>query len=157
MTDQPPLNGTRQEWFDFCLDNPDNSACDDVDNYYEYRIDIVPNAVFLGFFCASWLGYAVTYAITRRGLAFNVAMMLGTLCEIIGYAGRVMSWENQWDENGFLVQICCLTIAPAFLAAGVYLCLRRIVYAFGKENSLIGPEWYTRIVSLAPFSFTGEV
>jgi hypothetical protein len=38
-----------------------------------------------------------------------------------------------------------LTIAPAFMAAGVYLCLRRVVYAFGKENSRISPETYTRL------------
>ena len=52
------------------------------------------------------------------------------------------------DENYFLVQICTLTIGPAFLAAGVYLCLRRIVYVFGPENSRLRPEFYTRIVSI---------
>lgn len=30
------------------------------------------------------------------------------------------------------------------MAAGIYLCLRRIVYAFGKENSRVAPETYTR-------------
>jgi hypothetical protein len=29
----------------------------------------------------------------------------------------------------------------------VYLCLRRIVSAFGPENSRLPPEYYTRIVS----------
>jgi hypothetical protein len=58
-----------------------------------------------------------------------------------------LSWQNRWSENGFLVQICCLTIGPAFMAAGVYLCLRRIVSAFGPENSRLPPEYYTRIVS----------
>jgi hypothetical protein len=43
------------------------------------------------------------------------------------------------------MQICCLTIAPAFVAGGIYLCLRRIVYAFGPANSRITPEAYTRI------------
>lgn len=48
------------------------------------------------------------------------------------------------------MQIVCLTIAPAFMAGGIYLCLRRIVYAFGPENSRIRPESYTRIVSRRP-------
>ncbi len=30
------------------------------------------------------------------------------------------------------------------MAGGIYLCLRNIVYAFGKENSRIKPETYTR-------------
>ncbi|KAI0883984.1 RTA-like protein [Annulohypoxylon maeteangense] len=72
-------------------------------------------------------------------------MVLGLLSEIIGYAGRIISWQNQWSENGFLMQICCLTIGPAFLAAGIYLCIRRIVFAFGPENSRIPPKFYTRI------------
>lgn len=74
-------------------------------------------------------------------------MLCGVILEVIGYAGRIMSWENQWKEQGFLMQIICLTIAPAFMAGGIYLCLRRIVYAFGPENSRISPEAYTRIVS----------
>lgn len=43
------------------------------------------------------------------------------------------------------MQIVCLTIAPAFLAAGIYLCLSRIVLTFGPENSRIKPLSYPRI------------
>ena len=75
-------------------------------------------------------------------------MTAGTALELIGYIGRVKSNKNQWEESGFLMQIVCLTIAPAFMAGGIYLCLRRIVYAFGPENSRIKPESYTRIVRL---------
>lgn len=80
-------------------------------------------------------------------------MVAGVILEVIGYAGRIMSWKNQWEENGFLIQIVCLTIAPAFMAGGLYLCLRRIVYAFGPENSRIRPESYTRFVSFFPIDY----
>jgi hypothetical protein len=43
------------------------------------------------------------------------------------------------------MQIVCLTIAPAFLAAGIYLCLSRIVVTFGAQNSRIKPKDYPRI------------
>ena len=43
------------------------------------------------------------------------------------------------------MQIVCLTIAPAFLAAGIYLTLSRIVITFGPENSHIKPLSYPRI------------
>ncbi|KAL8767796.1 MAG: hypothetical protein Q9209_005790 [Squamulea sp. 1 TL-2023] len=42
------------------------------------------------------------------------------------------------------MQICCLTIAPAFLAADIYLTLSRIVVTFGPENSRIKPLSYPR-------------
>lgn len=133
-----------------CAENPHLTVCEDVPSYYGYRLSLPANATFLAFFGVFLIAYIAIYAATRRGLGFTVAMTFGIICEVLGYAGRVMSWENQWTENGFLMQICCLTIAPAFMAAGIYLCLRRIVYTFGPENSRIPPEFYTRIVSLPP-------
>ena len=44
-----------------------------------------------------------------------------------------------------MLQICCLTFAPAFLAAGIYFNLSRIVVVFGTQNSRIPPQWYPRI------------
>lgn len=131
----------------FCRDNPKSPLCNDVPGFYEYRIDLAPNAAFLGIFGASLVAYTLILIVTRRGVAFNVAVILGLICEVLGYLGRILSWHNPWDENGFMIQICCLTIGPAFMAAGCYLCLRRIVSAFGPENSRLPPEYYTRIVS----------
>jgi hypothetical protein len=48
-------------------------------------------------------------------------------------------------QNPFLIQIICLTIAPAFLAAGIYLCLSRIVITVGPEHSRIKPLSYPKI------------
>lgn len=147
---------TNQTWIDqgglfyYCFQNPKSQYCKDVPGYYQYTIDLAPNAVFLAIFTSSLIGFVITWIITRRGTAFNVALILGLICEVIGYAGRILSWQNRWSENGFLVQICCLTIGPAFMAAGIYLCLRRIVSAFGPENSRLPPEYYTRIVSWHP-------
>ncbi|KAM0275800.1 hypothetical protein ACHAQH_007381 [Verticillium albo-atrum] len=138
-------NWSERGWFQWCSSNNDNPACEGMSSYYQYRLSIGANATMLGLFSLSALAYITTYAVTRRGLSFFIAMILGVSCEVLGYAGRVMGWQNPWSETGFLMQICCLTIGPAFLAAGVYLCLRRIVYAFGLQNSRIKPEWYTRI------------
>ncbi|KAL8728384.1 MAG: hypothetical protein Q9166_005428 [cf. Caloplaca sp. 2 TL-2023] len=71
-------------------------------------------------------------------------MVSGCILEVLGYIGRVMSYYNPFNENGFLMQICCLTIGPAFLAAGIYLTLSRIVVTFGPENSRIKPLSYPR-------------
>ncbi|KAF5003613.1 hypothetical protein FDECE_9846 [Fusarium decemcellulare] len=148
-TNAPDLNN--QTWVDdgglftWCFENPKSDICDDVSSYYQYRLDLAPNAAFLAIFGASLIGFVVVWAITRKGMAFNIALILGLICEVLGYVGRILSWQNPWSENGFLVQICCLTIGPAFMAAGIYLCLRRIVSAFGPENSRLPPEYYTRI------------
>lgn len=159
----------RLEWFWFCGYKPDSPACVDMPSFFgsvailpmtnptlltlpRYRINLAANVAFVSIFSLSALLYILTYAFTRRGLSFFVAMLLGVLCEVFGYAGRIIAYENQWIDKGFLMQICCLTIGPAFLAAGIYLSLRKIVYAFGAENSRIRPEWYTRIVRPLPLS-----
>ncbi|KAF9772942.1 hypothetical protein IL306_009329 [Fusarium sp. DS 682] len=145
----------------FCFKNPKAEDCEDDLGYYLYDINLAPNAAFLAIFTVSLIGIIVIWVITRRGTAFNVAMMLGLLCEIIGYAGRIVNWHNRFDLTAFITQICCLTIGPAFMAAGIYLCLRRIVTAFGPENSRLPPEYYTRffipcdIVSLFLQAFGG--
>ncbi|KAF3012761.1 hypothetical protein E8E14_002331 [Neopestalotiopsis sp. 37M] len=138
----------RQQIFENCKDYIDiyPDICNYDDSFYGYRLWIVPNALFLGLFSLSFLGFAGVFILTRfRNVGFSVAMLLGVLGEILGYVGRVLSWEDQWSQNGFLIQICCLTIAPAFLAAGIYFCLRNIVVAFGAQNSRIKPTWYPRI------------
>jgi hypothetical protein len=128
-------------------------TCAITSSYYYYRVSLPANAVFLALFSISLIGFVGTYALTRRGFAFTFAMISGVTLEIVGYVGRIQSWQNQWQQEGFLMQIVCLTIAPAFMAGGIYLCLRRIVYAFGPENSRIAPESYTRIVSHYPTVF----
>ncbi|MCJ1358294.1 MAG: hypothetical protein MMC33_008293 [Icmadophila ericetorum] len=72
-------------------------------------------------------------------------MVSGCALEIIGYAGRIIGYQNPFSQNAFLIQIVCLTIAPSFLAAGLYLTLSRIVTTFGPENSRIKPLSYPRI------------
>lgn len=129
----------------FCIQP--GADCPIASSYYFYRVNLAANVVFIIIFGLSLIGFLVTYGITRRATAFTFAMVAGIVLEVVGYAGRIMSWQNQWEQNGFLIQIVCLTIAPAFMAGGLYLCLRRIVYAFGPENSRIKPETYTRLVS----------
>ena len=134
----------------FCLNNPNLAICQEIPSYYYYRINIAANAIFIVIFSISLIGCLATYIATRRGLGFTIAMTFGLIAEILGYSARIMSWENQWSETPFFMQICCLAFAPAFMAAGVYLCLRRIVCTFGAENSRIPPQWYTRVVCLCP-------
>lgn len=123
-------------------------TCSIDSSYYFYRVSLSANVAFLVLFSISLIGFVATYAFTRRAFAFTFAMTSGVILEVIGYVGRIQSHQNQWKQDGFLMQIVCLTIAPAFMAGGLYLCLRRIVYAFGPENSRIAPESYTRIVRL---------
>jgi len=51
--------------------------------------------------------------------------------------------NNPFDQVGFEMQICCLTLAPAFNSAAIYLTLKHITLCFGPEAARIRPKFYT--------------
>ncbi|KAF2138952.1 uncharacterized protein K452DRAFT_337768 [Aplosporella prunicola CBS 121167] len=121
------------------------ATCPLSDSYWAYRPSLGANAAFAAIFGLSLLLFLVQGVVSKRFLGFTIAMVSGDILEVLGYAGRLMSWSNPFGENGFLMQIVCLTIAPAFMAAGIYFCLSRIVATFGASNSRIPPLAYPRI------------
>ncbi|PGH12225.1 hypothetical protein AJ79_04405 [Helicocarpus griseus UAMH5409] len=119
--------------------------CDIKDSYYGYRPSLPANIALTAVFGVSFLLYVPQSFSSRRFLGFSIAMILGTACEAIGYVGRILMWNNPWKQVPFMIQICCLTIGPAFLAAAIYFCLSRIVTTFGRDNSRLPAAWYPRI------------
>ncbi|KAF2197993.1 putative RTA1 domain protein [Delitschia confertaspora ATCC 74209] len=114
-------------------------------SYWGYRPSLAANSLFLAIFALSTLLFIGQGILSRRFIGFTIAMVSGCALEVIGYIGRVMSYHNPFGENPFLIQIICLTIAPAFLAAGIYFSLSRIVTTFGSSNSRISAKSYPRI------------
>ncbi|KAK8230495.1 sphingoid long-chain base transporter RSB1 [Phyllosticta capitalensis] len=142
--DDPSSNGTYQQVQDY-RDNCTLSTCPLSDSFWAYRPSLPANSFFLALFACSTIVFLCQGIFSRRFLGFTIAMVSGDLLEVLGYVGRIMSYYNPFSEDGFLMQIVCLTIAPAFMAAGIYLCLSRIVSTFGAENSRLKPLSYPRI------------
>ena len=125
-------------------------TCPILSSFYNYRIDLAPNVAFLTLFSIVVPWFAGVWIYTKRGCWFAIAMLLGLAAEIIGYAGRIISYNNQWSQNGFLIMAICLTLGPTFFSAAIYLCLAQIVIVYGPENSRLAPSMYTKIVSTHP-------
>jgi hypothetical protein len=77
--------------------------------------------------------------------AFAIVVAIGCGLESIGYGGRLMMNKNPWSSDGFKMQVCCLILAPSFLAAGYYLTIKTVVNHLGRESSKLAPRWYTWI------------
>ncbi|KAF1931828.1 uncharacterized protein M421DRAFT_406130 [Didymella exigua CBS 183.55] len=101
-----------QEYRQYCT----HDTCPLSAYYWGYRPPLGANRTFLILFRLSTLAYAGQGFLNKAWLGFTIAMGCGCALEVIGYVGR---------------------IAPAFLAAGIYLYLFRIVSTFGTENSHI--------------------
>lgn len=122
--------------------------CGVEDSFWGYRPSHSANIAFAVLFGVSMLVFLAQGIMNKKWWGFTFAMVVGCALEVAGYIGRAKAYDLLWDEDFFLIQIVCLTVAPAFLAAGIYLCLSRIVTTYGSENSRIKPRSYPLIFIL---------
>ncbi|PPQ84907.1 hypothetical protein CVT25_004575 [Psilocybe cyanescens] len=65
------------------------------------------------------------------------------LIEIIGWAGRLWSSWNPFNDAPFQMQICCTIIGPTPLLAASFIILGNIIKKLGPGYSRLTPKWYT--------------
>ncbi|KAF2200288.1 RTA1-domain-containing protein [Delitschia confertaspora ATCC 74209] len=118
--------------------------CHVENTLYGYYPSVGANGFFAAFFCLCLL-VQIGFGIRYRTWTYMIALSLGCFGELLGYIGRLMLYNNPFNDNGFIIQICCLIISPAFVSGGIYLTLKHIVLSFGEEWSRLRPSWYTAI------------
>ncbi|KAG5994920.1 hypothetical protein E4U54_003001 [Claviceps lovelessii] len=121
--------------------NCDLNTCPVELSLYTYRPSLAANATFLALFVLiglvhGYLGYR------WRSWGFMVGMLLGCMSEVIGYAGRIMLYNNPFSFAGFMIQIVCLTIAPVFYTASIYVTLSKTILDFAPELSRFNPIFF---------------
>ncbi|KAI5294646.1 hypothetical protein KEM52_003530 [Ascosphaera acerosa] len=115
------------------IDGCTKELCPIEDTIYGYQPSLGANGTFLALFAFSGVLQAAEGLYFRKtgGLySYSLPIVLGCITEVLGYIGRVMQWYDPFNVNGFYMQICCLTIGPAFLTAGIYFCLADIIETF---------------------------
>ncbi|KAL4738373.1 putative RTA1 domain protein [Aspergillus similis] len=79
---------------------------------------------------------------------FFIPFVIGGIFEIIGYIGRAISSKQtpNWTLGPYIVQTLFLLLAPALLAASVYMLLGRIIVLLRAEShALLRRKWLTKI------------
>ncbi|KAF3403580.1 Sphingoid long-chain base transporter RSB1 [Penicillium rolfsii] len=123
------------------------ATCDMSRALYQYIPSLGANVFFLVWFGCVMI-FSCVVCLKSKNWFFAIAMICGSLCEIVGYIGRVISHENPFRLTPFLIQICCLTMGPAYFSAAIYYCLSKIVIIFGPEYSRLRPSYYTILFCL---------
>lgn len=132
------------------MDHCTVDTCPASESIYGYAPGLPENAFFAGLFALLAIAHAVQGS-RHKTWSFLIAMVLGCASEAVGHGGRIMLHFDPFDMAGFNIQICLLTMAPAFLAAGIYLCLKHLVLTFGEGLSRIKPMYYTWIFITCDF------
>ncbi|KAM0273378.1 hypothetical protein ACHAPA_001531 [Fusarium lateritium] len=126
----------------FGSDSPCNLDNCPIDwSLYGYRPSLAANIVFVVLF--SLIGFVHTYLGFRwKSWGFMTGMLLGCISEIVGYVGRIMMYYNPFSFNAFMIQIVCLTVAPVFYTASIYVTLSKTINFLDPTLSRFKPSLF---------------
>jgi hypothetical protein len=117
-------------------------TCDLSLGQLEYLPSIWGNAIFIGVF-GLFLPVQIFLGIKHKTWGFMVGLFLGTALEIVGYVSRILLHYSIFNKDDFILYLIFLTIAPAFISAGIYICLSRIIMLYAPNLSRFKPRTYT--------------
>lgn len=117
---------------------------EDNDNFYGTRLTLGGNVLFTVLFVLLFL-YQTGMMIWSRHIYFGVCMFCGVGLEFAGYLARALASDDLLNEDLFLCQIICLTIAPAFIMGGIYYLLAQFLVVYGRKYALLKPMWFSYI------------
>lgn len=88
------------------------SVCPVELSVYGYRPSLPLSAILIALYSVCGLvqlGLAWRY----KTWGFCAAMVLGCIDEIIGWVGRILMYQNPWNNGGFIMQIGELNFFPS--------------------------------------------
>ncbi|KAK9469205.1 RTA1 like protein-domain-containing protein [Lipomyces arxii] len=103
-----------------------------------------PNLAALIIFAIAWIMHTGLGWIYRK-FWFMGCMFITMGLETAGYIGRYIAHTDPYNKTTFLLQIVCLTFAPAFFMAGIYYLLGEIVVVWGVRHSRVSPWTYSKV------------
>ncbi|KAG7291967.1 hypothetical protein NEMBOFW57_001996 [Staphylotrichum longicolle] len=126
------------------------NTCPLSEGIITYQPNIAGNAFF-----AALLGVLlllqVGLGIRHKTWSYLVAMVFGLMLEVVGYVGRIQLHGDPFNFNFFIEYLVCLTIAPAFLTAAIYITFARVVYSCDETLSWIRPKRISAIFMTSDF------
>ncbi|KAK7188444.1 hypothetical protein DPSP01_004638 [Paraphaeosphaeria sporulosa] len=108
---------------------------------FTYQPSIAANSALLAIFGVLLLVHAAQ-GIKYRAWGYMGCMVAGCVLQIIGYGGRIMLHGNPFDFNAFLMQIICITVAPVFYCAAVYVLLAQMMTTLDPSLSRLSPKLF---------------
>jgi hypothetical protein len=122
------------------------STCSLTLSHFDYRPSLGGNAFVASLFALIIL-MNIYLGFRHKTWGYMACVSLGLTGEFIGYIARILLYSNPFPptDNNFLITMICLTMSPALLAAGIYLCLSRIIVVYGSHFSRFKPRTYTMI------------
>lgn len=112
------------------------------ENLFQMELNSAANIIYLVIFAFVFI-FNLVMVIKSRYHWYNITFIIGYGLEFAGFLGRVLALSDNTNMNYYLLQIVCLTIAPAFIMGGVYFIFAQMVVLHGRQYSVLKPLWYS--------------
>ncbi|TGO82808.1 hypothetical protein BPOR_0754g00030 [Botrytis porri] len=104
-----------------------------------YQPTLFGNVFYLGIFAALLIIHIIQLC-RWKAWSFSCCMFTGLVLEIIGYLGRVQMHYDPFASDPFLIYLICVTIAPVFFTASIYMTYSRVIVHYGPHLSRFSPK-----------------
>ncbi|CAH0054937.1 unnamed protein product [Clonostachys solani] len=125
--------------------NPD--YVDAVWSFYRFVPSTAANTVFIVLFGLATILHF--FQMLRTKTWYLTALVAGGVAELIGYIGRLMNALQKpgcWTLGPYIMQNVLILIAPALMAASIYMILGRIILLTeGERFALVKRRWLTKL------------
>ncbi|KAL4758241.1 RTA1 domain-containing protein [Aspergillus foveolatus] len=114
--------------------------------FYYYTPSAAAGGIFAGLFGVCTILHL--YQLLRTRTWFMIPFAIGGALETVGYIGRILSSAEapNFTKGPYVMQSALILIAPAFLAASIYMTLGRIIAMLDAERcSIIPLRFLTKI------------
>ncbi|SCV58343.1 related to RTM1 protein [Fusarium fujikuroi] len=116
-------------------------------SFYRFEPSTAAAVIFVILFSVTT--FVHVFQMFRTKTWYMVAFCLGGISEIAGYVGRAINSTEDpgcWTLGPYVVQSVLLLIAPALMAASIYMILSRVILlTHGEEHAIIKRRWLTKI------------
>ncbi|KAK4194250.1 RTA1 like protein-domain-containing protein [Triangularia verruculosa] len=113
---------------------------------YDYDPNLPANAVLAVLFSLVTIGQF--YLLIRKRTWYFLAFAIACLFEAVGYAARCVAVNEapHFTLTPFLIQTLCILLAPALMAASIYMVLGRLIRLLdAHEYAIVRTNWLTKI------------
>lgn len=101
------------------------SVCPVTLSVYGYRPSLAASGTLIALY-AIFMTIQIALGFKYKTWWFMYCMVLGCIDEILGYAGRILYYQDPWGQTGFIMQIVLITIGPVFFSGAIYVLLSKM-------------------------------
>lgn len=125
---------------------------------YSYRLNMGVNVEFcvlfglLSGYCLLTIhrckvsGKTLDQQVNKRFTTMLIPFLVGLVLESVGYVGRIINVSNSEALGPYILQSITLLVAPAFMAASIYMNFGEVIKMYkGEKYCLIPLKWLTKI------------